>query len=148
MQSLRKGYYCHVYVTNITGSGLDDSIYWHFYYDYIQLWQLTISDCLRLAPFLTGLRASSLPLRRVMNDSRIGSWFSFLLRLPWTTTVWRKSSFFSARLLIYATGNYGKVFIITETCLPNRWLAVDFFIVAGTCLPNCCPAMAIIVTLL
>jgi hypothetical protein len=49
----------------ITGSGLDDWIYWHFYYNYNQLWQLTVNGCLRLAPFLTGLRVSSLPLWRM-----------------------------------------------------------------------------------
>jgi hypothetical protein len=45
-----------------TGSGLDDWIYWHFYYNYMQFQQLTISDCLRFAPFPTELRVSSLPL--------------------------------------------------------------------------------------
>jgi hypothetical protein len=30
--------------------------------NYNQLEQLTINDCLRLAPFLTGVRVSSLPL--------------------------------------------------------------------------------------
>jgi hypothetical protein len=65
--------------------GLDDWIYWHFYYNYNQLWQLTINNCLRLTPFLTGLRVSSHPLRL--------TWFWFtkhlllLLRLPWTMTV-------------------------------------------------------------
>jgi hypothetical protein len=49
----------------IMGSGLDDRIYWHFFYNYNQLWQLTIDDCLRLVPFYTGARASSLPLRRI-----------------------------------------------------------------------------------
>jgi hypothetical protein len=45
----------------ITGSGLDDWIYWHFYYNYNQLSQFTINDCLRRAPFHTGLWVSSLP---------------------------------------------------------------------------------------
>jgi hypothetical protein len=36
----------------ITGSGLDHWIYWHFDYNYSQLWELTINGCLRLAPFL------------------------------------------------------------------------------------------------
>jgi hypothetical protein len=34
------------------GSGLDDWIYWHFYYNYNQLQQLTIHGCLTLAPSL------------------------------------------------------------------------------------------------
>jgi hypothetical protein len=71
----------------ITGSGLDDWIYWHFYYNYNQLWQLTISDCLRLAPFLTGPRVSSLLLWLTW------VWFTgrplLQLRLLWTTTVLR-----------------------------------------------------------
>jgi hypothetical protein len=37
-------------------------------YNYNQLWQLTINDCVRLSPFLTGLRVSSL--------------------LPWLTWFW------------------------------------------------------------
>jgi hypothetical protein len=40
----------------------------HFYYNYNQLQHLTINGCLRLAPFLTGLRVSSL--------------------LPWLTWFW------------------------------------------------------------
>jgi hypothetical protein len=48
------------HATNITGSGLDDCIYWHFDCNYMRLQQFTINDCLGLAPFLTGLRVSSL----------------------------------------------------------------------------------------
>jgi hypothetical protein len=55
----------------IMGSGLDDWIYWHFYYNYTQFWQLTINDCLRLAPFLAGLRVSSLPLWRMPNEESL-----------------------------------------------------------------------------
>jgi hypothetical protein len=53
----------------IMGSGLGDWIYWHFYYNYNQLEQLTINDCFRLATFLTGLRVSSHPLYRMTNES-------------------------------------------------------------------------------
>jgi hypothetical protein len=60
-------------VTIKTGSGLDDWIYWPpsitITLNYNQLWQLTIGDCLRLAPFFTGLRVSSLLLWL--------TWFSF-----------------------------------------------------------------------
>jgi hypothetical protein len=35
-------------------------------YNYNKLWQLTVNDCLRLAPFLTGLRVSS----TVTNEER------------------------------------------------------------------------------
>jgi hypothetical protein len=45
------------------GSGMDDWVYWHFfYYNCYQLKQVKISDSLSLASFLTGLRVSSLPL--------------------------------------------------------------------------------------
>jgi hypothetical protein len=37
-------------------------------YNYNQLWQLTINDCLWLAPALSGPRASSLPLWRMTNE--------------------------------------------------------------------------------
>jgi hypothetical protein len=60
-------------------SGLDDWIYWHFYWNYNQLWQLTINACLRLAPFLTGPRASS----TVTNDER---------RIPSDRTEWRMTT--------------------------------------------------------
>jgi hypothetical protein len=40
-------------------------------YNYNQLWQLTISDCLSLAPLLTGLRVSSLPLWRMTNNESL-----------------------------------------------------------------------------
>jgi hypothetical protein len=50
------------------GSGFDDCIYWHFCDNYNQLWQLTNNDFLWLAPFLAGLRVSSLPLWRTANE--------------------------------------------------------------------------------
>jgi hypothetical protein len=66
--------YCHVLVFGvswriITGSGLVDWIYWHFFTIIVKL--LTISDCLNLVPFLTGLRVSSL--------------------LPWLAWFWYKN---------------------------------------------------------
>jgi hypothetical protein len=42
--------------------------YWHSGYNYNQLRQLIISDCLKLASFLTGLRVSSLALWRMTNE--------------------------------------------------------------------------------
>jgi hypothetical protein len=44
----------------ITCSGLDDWIYWYFYYsfNYSQLQRLTIGVCLKLPPFLPALRVS------------------------------------------------------------------------------------------
>jgi hypothetical protein len=59
------------------GSGFDDWIYWHFDYSYNQLWQLTISDGLRLAPILTGLRASSFLRDWPGSDLGVGRFFSF-----------------------------------------------------------------------
>jgi hypothetical protein len=47
-------------MTNKTRSGLDDWIYWYFDCNYNQLHQLKINGCPRHAPFLTGLRESSL----------------------------------------------------------------------------------------
>jgi hypothetical protein len=55
----------------IMGSGLDDWIYWHLYYNYNQLYQLIISDSLRLAPFLAGLRVFSLPLWQMPNEESL-----------------------------------------------------------------------------
>jgi hypothetical protein len=73
--------YCHVYGVPwliITGSGLGDWIYWNFCYNYNQLQQPTISGCPRLAPFLTGLRVSSLPLWRMPNEEPLPNEFSCL----------------------------------------------------------------------
>jgi hypothetical protein len=52
-------------------------------YNYTQFWQLTITDCLRLAPFLAGPQASSFLLRWMKNSCSH-------LELPWTTSVSRK----------------------------------------------------------
>jgi hypothetical protein len=77
----------------MTGSGLDDRIYWHSFYSYSQLWQLTINDCLRLAALIAGPRASSLPLwrttahklnclkRRLYDESLLWIESSIMLRL-------------------------------------------------------------------
>jgi hypothetical protein len=114
-------------VTNITGSGLDDWIYWHFYYIYKQLWQLTINDSLWFAPFLTGLRVSSLPLWLF--------WFWFtnrsllLLRLPWTTAVLRmnRSSLHGSLYSLSVTvENVCCLAVVTGTCLANHCLSMDF----------------------
>jgi hypothetical protein len=63
----------------ITGWGLDDRFYWHFY-DNCNQW-------LRLAPFLAGLWVSSLPLWLITNEE---SWNSLMNESnnPW---VWRES---------------------------------------------------------
>jgi hypothetical protein len=50
----------------------------------LQLQQLTINDCLRLAPFLTGLRVSSLLRDWLGSDLRISHYFSF--RYPLVST--------------------------------------------------------------
>jgi hypothetical protein len=52
--------------------GLDDWIYCPFLDNYNKLQELTVNDCLRLTPFITGLRVSSLPLSL--------SWFWFTNR--------------------------------------------------------------------
>jgi hypothetical protein len=53
------------------GSGLNDGIYWYFYYNYDRFCRLTISGCLRLAPFLTGLHVSCLLLWRMTNEQSL-----------------------------------------------------------------------------
>jgi hypothetical protein len=53
-------------------------IYWHFDYNYNQLWQITVKDCLKLAPFLTGPRVSSLPLWRTTNEEWLNYFFVLL----------------------------------------------------------------------
>jgi hypothetical protein len=80
----------------ITGSGLEDWIYCRLFYNYKRLEQLAINDCLRLAPFLTGLRVSSLLRDWLGSDLRIGhlritkdewnilNWNLELNRLEWS----------------------------------------------------------------
>jgi hypothetical protein len=56
--------------------------------------RLTISDCLRLAPFLTELRVSSLLRDWLGSDLRIGHFFSFrylLVNTPQLNTEWLNS---------------------------------------------------------
>jgi hypothetical protein len=80
-------YYCHISgvgVTNNNGFWIQWLDLFTLLYNYNQLWQLTLNDCRRLAPFLIGPWASSLPLWRMANHcSRI--------ELPRTTSVWRNS---------------------------------------------------------
>jgi hypothetical protein len=65
----------------IRGSELDDWIYWHFYYNYNQFINLIIDYCVRLAPFLTELRVSSLLRDWLGSDLRVGHFFSFCCQL-------------------------------------------------------------------
>jgi hypothetical protein len=60
---------------------LDDWIYWHFDYNCNKLYQTTINDCLRLAPFLPRLRAFSLLRDWIGSDLPIDHFFSFRCRL-------------------------------------------------------------------
>jgi hypothetical protein len=67
------------------GSEFNDWIYWHFRYNYIPLWQLTLNDCLRLASFSTGLWVSSLLRDWLGSDIQVGHFFSFccpLVNIP------------------------------------------------------------------
>jgi hypothetical protein len=102
--------YCHVSVFPwriITGSGSDDWIYWQFYYNHNPLYQPTINDYLRLAPFLTGRVFST-----VTNDEwRITSDWNLL---HWTNFQAKSSSLILCYIRCY------------ETCMANRWLAMDY----------------------
>jgi hypothetical protein len=85
-------------------------------YNYNQLWQFTIHGCLSLAPFLTGLRVSSLPLWPTW--FWFTNWSLLLMRLPWTTTVlWMNRSSLLGSLYSLAR--------ILEKCLliPLTWKA-------------------------
>jgi hypothetical protein len=113
-----------------TGSGLNDWICWHFFtitLDYSQLQQLSLNDCLTLAPFLAGLRVSSLLLWRVTNEE------SPATQLSWTELTSRRTEYRSlsrtVRLLL-------RLFAGAGTCLPNRCLAIDYSassVAAGSC---------------
>jgi hypothetical protein len=70
-------------------------------YYYNQLWHLIINDCLRLAPFLAGPRASSLPLWRITNDESLLTHWTALMTSVWriflliSTTRRHESTFFN-----------------------------------------------------
>jgi hypothetical protein len=72
--------YSHVFLVSVTNNN-GFRIRWldllALLYNYNQSWQLTINDCLRLAPFLAGLRVSSLPREWLGSNLRIGHFFSF-----------------------------------------------------------------------
>jgi hypothetical protein len=100
-------------------------------YNYNQFYQLTISDWLRLAPFLAVLWVSSLPLWRMTNNTRISSWFYLLLRLPWTVTVWRIHFWFRNHLILVWTVSHieyphpWKRLVIYSLWNPICWLLVS-----------------------
>jgi hypothetical protein len=75
--------YCHVCglcVTNNSGFWIRWLDLLALLYHYKQVWQLRTNDCLRLAPFLAGPRASALPLWRMTNDeSVLTHWTPFWL---------------------------------------------------------------------
>jgi hypothetical protein len=66
--------YFHVFgvcVTNNNGFRILLLDLFTLLYNYNKLWRLTINDCLRLAPFVTGPRASSLALWRMPKDESL-----------------------------------------------------------------------------
>jgi hypothetical protein len=97
--------YCHVSGVPwliITGFGLDDWIYWHFYYNYTQ--QLIIDDCLRLSPIRSLLDYECLLFSCdwLGSDLRIGHFFSFrcpLVNTPQLHTQSRLQDFSSTNCL-------------------------------------------------
>jgi hypothetical protein len=119
----------------------------------LQLRQLTISDCLRLAPFFTRLRASSLLRDWLGSDLPILHFFSFRcplvntpqlntqllnsltteLRLPYQCPMIELSwTELSSRRTEYVTMPYSSsvilfVSIATGTCSPKRSPAMDYF---------------------
>jgi hypothetical protein len=66
----------------------------------------------------------------------LSSWFSFLLRLSWMTTVWRmlQPSLHDSSYRLPVTM---EKFVITEKCLPNRWLTMNLFVVERMPLASC-----------
>jgi hypothetical protein len=64
--------------------GFIDTFFYNHSFNHDQLQQLTINDCLRLAPFLTGLRLSSLPLWL--------TWFCFTNKFRMTNQQWRRTN--------------------------------------------------------
>jgi hypothetical protein len=127
-------------------------------HNYNQLWQLTINDSLRFAPFLPGLRVSSLLLRRMTNDKSLLTHWTPI----WTTSVWRITLTNDLRLFynFQAARNRSPspavplLFCVIRChgnlCLATFYLATTrpFLLVsAGTWFPNRCSAMDYSVTI-
>jgi hypothetical protein len=130
--------YCHVFrvcVTNNNGFRI--------------LWLDLLALILQLQPIITAHRqwppkTCSIPYwtRCLLFHSWTSSWFSFLLRLPWMTTVWRMLFLAFSHVLLFITSGESNrdhhleqlvIFLSTvmETCLLNHWLAMDLFV--GIC---------------
>jgi hypothetical protein len=111
-------------------------------YNYNQLYQLRIHDCLRLAPFLAGLWVSAFPPRLTW------FWFTNLTYLAsvvrWLTLhSWIMNSL-TTELLLPRSSLHGSLYrpwrmlsrkhaYRTVVC---QWIIPCLFVAAGTCLPN------------
>jgi hypothetical protein len=92
------------------------------------------------------------------SDLRIGHFFGFS---SWTLNCLTTDSFFSARLLTWSTGNYGKCLLpvccqgnapctelVCSDLLSQQSVLISrLFVAAVTCSHNRCPAMVIFVTI-
>jgi hypothetical protein len=144
----------------IMGSGSDVWICWHFFTTTIN------HDCLRLAPFLAGLRVSYLPRDWLVSDLRIGHFFSF--RCPLVNTpqliaellncllnsLTNESLEFTNEVSFVTTGGpnsrhhteqfaFWSVSVVAETSepLPSKWTPASVAITAlRRCLPSHCLA--------
>jgi hypothetical protein len=144
--------YCHVSGVSwriITGSGLDDWIYWHFCYNYNQLQHLTISECQDSRHSLLDYE-SFLPLWLTwFSDLRIGRFFSFRCPLVNTSqlntqlvnsltndecrTTAQLSRMNRTNSFITVGRTVPQLFCFSvfnrcsgNVCLATRWLAMDF----------------------
>jgi hypothetical protein len=84
--------YCHVY-----GVGVTSNEFWirwldllALLYSYNQLWQLTVSDCLPLAPHLAVPRATSSPVWRMTNEEFLLTLWIALIDVCLTKESWSR----------------------------------------------------------
>jgi hypothetical protein len=108
-------------------------------YNYSQLWQLTINDCLRLAPFLTGPRASLL-LWRMENDESLPTHWTPLrmtseseLLYDWRFTA--NQSVLATSPLRLTTSNF--IFQL-NTCGYSLYVTSSLWREDGSVVYNCC----------
>jgi hypothetical protein len=97
--------------------------------NYKQLQQLTINDCLRLGPFLTGCVCLLFLLWRTWFDLRIGHFFLFRCPHSWTLNYW--TAWIMSRKTIFVSHLSHRLSFFTS-CLFNDAVSIEINVALTT----------------